>query len=296
MKLSFWTLGMPPEWSNEDFAANAAKYGYDGIDLRCTRPDEDGKPSDLGNLCILSPDVEEIGALFRGKGIEISSMLCYNSGGHGKDGGSWDEFQEEIAKHAVVGQRLGTPRIRVTIPKMPDGQVMEEYLEKIGRNVAKALDSTPGMKAIFENHVGAASALQLLQMCETVGDPRLGVFFSPDHSIVMQEDSVELCDLYSQYMHQVCFADRKLMLDDLGKFDGQFYYLRYESVGNGEGNVPAQKIFDKLKQKGWDGYVSLKWEKSARFGHHLPSGDTELPHFIEFMKSVGVESSKAAAR
>ena len=296
MKLSFWTLGMPPEWSNEDFAASAVKHGYDGIDLRCTRPDENGKPSDLGNLCILSPDVEEIGNLFRSRGIEIASMLCYNSGGHGKDAGSWDDFQEEIARHAVVGQRLGAGRIRVTIPKMPEGQVMEAYLEQIGRNVAVALDSTPGMKAIFENHVGAASALQLLQMCETVGDDRLGVFFSPDHSIVMQEDSVELCDLYSKYIHQVCFADRKLMLDDLGRFDGQFYYLRYESCGNGEGNVPARKIFDKLKEKGWDGYVSLKWEKSARFGHHLPMGDTELPRFIDFMKSVGVESSTAAAR
>jgi sugar phosphate isomerase/epimerase len=296
MKLSFWTLGMPPEWTNQDFADNAAKYGYDGIDLRCTRPDENGRPSDLGNLCILSPDVEEIGALFRSRGIAIASMLCYNSGGHGKDGGSWDDFRTEIAKHAAVGQRLGAPRIRVTIPKMPEGETMDSHLEQIGRSVAAALDETPGMKAIFENHVGAASALQLLQMCEKVGDERLGVFFSPDHSIVMQEDSVELCDLYSQYIHQVCFADRKLMLDDLGRFDGQFYYLRYEACGNGEGNVPARKIFDKLKQKGWDGYVSLKWEKSARFGHHLPSGDTELPHFIEFMKSVGVTSAAGATR
>ena len=49
------------------------------------------------------------------------------------------------------------------------------------------------------------------------------------------------------------------MLDDLGRFDGQFYYLRYESCGNGEGNVQARKIFDKLKQtqKGAGGEIQL---------------------------------------
>ncbi len=296
MKLSFWTLGMPPEWTNQDFADNAARYGYDGIDLRCTRPDENGRPSDLGNLCIASPDVEEIGQLFRSRGIELPTMLCYNSGGHGKSGGTWEDYRAEVVAHAKVAQRLGAQRIRLTISQPPTGSTMEQYLEQMGRVVLTALDETPGITAIFENHVGSASATQLLQMCQKVGDPRLGTFFSPDHSIVMQEDSVALCDEYSHWMHQVCFADRKLILEDLGKFDGQFYYLRYEAVGNGEGNVPARKIFDKLKQKGWDGYVSLKWEKSARFGHHLPGGDTELPHFIEFMKSVGVTSSAAAAR
>ena len=35
MKLSFWTLGMPP-WSNAEFAAKAAELGYEGIDIRCT--------------------------------------------------------------------------------------------------------------------------------------------------------------------------------------------------------------------------------------------------------------------
>ncbi len=296
MKLSFWTLGMPPEWTNQDFADNAAKYGYDGIDLRCTRPDENGKPSDVGNLCALSPDVEEIGKLFRDKGIEIATMLCYNSGGHGKSGGNWDEFRKEIGELAKVGKRLGAAQIRVTIPHPGEGADWDAYLEEMGRNVLGALDGAPGMKAIFENHVGAASAEQLLRMCERVGDPRLGVFYSPDHSLVMQEDLVGLVDRYAPFMHAICFADRKLVQEGLGKFDGRFYTLQYEAVGNGEGNVPAKAIFDKAKERGFDGYVALKWEKSARFGHHLPSGDTELPHFIEFMKSVGVTSSLAGAR
>src|SRR4051812_39968035 len=103
MKLSFWTLGMPPEWSNQDFADNGAKFGYDAIDLRCTRA-EDGKPTDLGNLCVESPDVEAIGETFRKAGLEIASMLCYNSGGHGKPGGSWDGLQADILTHAKVAK------------------------------------------------------------------------------------------------------------------------------------------------------------------------------------------------
>ncbi len=75
---------------------------------------------------------------------------------------------------------------------------------------------------------------------------------------------------------------------DLAKFDCRFYEVRDESFGIDECVFPAAAIFEALAEEGFDGYVSLKWEKSARFGHHLPPGDQVLGQFAEFMRQFGV--------
>ena len=104
--------------------------------------------------------------------------------------------------------------------------------------------------------------------------------------MVMQEDLLHLLDRFTP-VHHICWADRKLVQDDLAKFDGRYYYLRYESRWIGDGNVPTEKRLSKLAQHGFDDFVSLKWEKSARFGHHLPPFEAALAHFPTFMRQFG---------
>jgi len=296
MKIGFWTLGMPP-WSNDEVARRAAALGYDGVDLRCTRP-ENGKPADNGNLCIESTEaeVEATKKAFADADVEISSLLGYNRGGHGGQNTDWDALEAELVGYTKFATRVGAPRVRITVGR-PDGDTpWETYLENLWKAVQNALVEAPGVGAVFENHVGSGSATQLLEMSEKIGDPRIGVHFSPDHCLVMQEDSLNLIDRYAPWIHQVCIADRKVVQEDLGKFDGRYYYVRYETCWNGDGIVPAAKIFDKLAQKGYDGYISLKWEKSARFGLELPEGDLALAHFIGWVKSLGVKQTVAASR
>jgi hypothetical protein len=47
-------------------------------------------------------------------------------------------------------------------------------------------------------------------------------------------------------------------------------------------------MLTRLAHLGFDDYVSLKWEKSSRFGHHLPSSESALSHFAEYMRQFGV--------
>jgi len=50
-------------------------------------------------------------------------------------------------------------------------------------------------------------------------------------------------------------------------------------------------MLSKLARLGFDDYVSLKWEKSSRFGHHLPSSESALAHFPEYMRQFDVFAS-----
>src|SRR5712691_4080654 len=113
MKLSFWTLGMPP-WSNAETAKHAAELGLDGVDLRVTRA-ENGKPADRGNLCLESSeaDIEATKKAFASAGVEISSLLLYNRGGFGGPKTDWDAMEKDIVNHVRFAQRVGTNKIRV---------------------------------------------------------------------------------------------------------------------------------------------------------------------------------------
>jgi sugar phosphate isomerase/epimerase len=288
MKLAFWMLGMP-DWPNEEIARRAAAHGYQGAALRCAQRDWSRPASGPFNIAIGSSaeTIDRTRQAFAASGIEMSTLLCYNTSPCSGGKPAWEHFEQEIALHAELAARLGAPSIRFQVEGPPAGVPWPDYLIDVWRAVGRVLDTVPGMTAVAENHVARASAGQLLATAETVGDPRIGVEYSPDHSLVMQEDLLGLVDRYAPYIHGVCWADRKVVGHELGRFDGRYYHVRYESCPVGEGAIPAAEILGRLAGQGYAGYVSLKWEKSPSFGHHLPDGETALEHFPRYMRQFG---------
>ena len=294
MKLGFWTL-YDVDWTNVEIAQRAAALEYDGVDLRVAAP---GKTPGIGdNLSLSSTDQEvaRIRDVFAQANVEISSLNCYN------DSPSVSEaaFEQQIVDHARLAQKVGTSRIRFQITAgPPTGVTWDNYLLGIWRSVGRALDQVTGINAVVENHPDRANGEQLLATAEKVGDARIGVELSPDHVLVMQEKLLEVVDRYAPWIHHICMADRKVVQEDLARFDGRYYYVRYESCWIGDGIVPTSQLLTLLSQRGFDDYVSLKWEKSARFGHHLPSSESALEHYARYMRQFdGLRPvSKAAAK
>jgi sugar phosphate isomerase/epimerase len=288
MKLGFWTLGMP-QWTNEELAQQAAAFGYHGVDLRCTRP-ENGKPSGGGNLCIESTEEEVEGTrvAFERAGVEIASLHCYLPGGHADSSFDWDWFESDIAAHAALAERVGSPRIRILLGTPAEGTTWGEHFVRLWEAAQAGLKDSSDVSILFENHTGTASAGQLLEKAAEVGDPRIGVEFSPDHSVIMQEDISELLDRFTPQMFHIAIADRLLVEEDLGKFDGEYYQVRYAPAMIGEGDVPFGKIFRRLEQNGYDGYLTLKWEFSGGSSAARRSGDEVLPLFADFIRGFGI--------
>ena len=288
MKLAFWTL-YDVDWTNEEIAQRAAALGYQGVDLRVTAP---GKAQGIGqNLSLESSaeDIEHTRLAFARANVEISSLNCYNSSPSTIDAPALAAFEKEILLYAQLAQKVGTPRIRFQLTAQPaSGISWENYLDGIWRAVGRVLDAVPGINAVVENHPDRANAGQLLAAAERVQDTRIGVEFSPDHAVVMQENLFDLIQRYAPQIHQICYADRKLVQEDLARFDGRYYYVRYESCWIGDGNVPGREMLSMLSRLGFDDYVSLKWEKSSRFGHHLPSSESALEHFAQYMRQLGI--------
>lgn len=287
MKLGFWNLAMPP-WSSSEIVEQAQKYGYTGVDLRCTRPDEHGRPAGGGQLCIESPDdeVESIRQAFDGSGVEITSLLCYLPRDRSSAAMDWAWYADDVAAHAALAAKVGASKVRLGTASPAEGVSWPEHLERLWSATQAGLAGAPHIGAVFENHTGRPYTGELLAVAKGAGDRRIGVEYSPDHALVMQEDVVEVIEGHVEWIHQVCFADRRLDEETLGEFDGRFYQVRYESCLPGEGIVPAEQIFRKLQSLGYDRYVTLKWERPVTYPKEVKSGETVLPLFANFMRSL----------
>lgn len=294
MKLGFWTLGMP-NWSTAEAARRAAELGYDGIDLRCTRPGIDGQPAGGGNLSINSSDaaIEQLVSDFDEHGVEIASLLTYWPFGAG-DRTDWALLASDIDAHARLARRVGTNLMRVQLGQPDPGGSWADHLERLWPAVQAGLSDVPGVRVTLENHPGRASGEELFVLAEQFDDPRVGLVYSLDNAFVMQEDNVALIERFSEHILEVCFSDRRVVTTDLARFDGRFYYVQYEECMVGEGDLPLAEILSALAAESYAGYVSLQWKKSDTFGHHLAPGEEALEAFANVMNSLDVLGPRRA--
>jgi len=265
MKLSFWTLGMPP-WSNAEFADKAAELGYKGIDIRCTNG---------GNISADSSEAEidDVLKTYAAKGIEIASLLGYQKRGSGKEPVDWNEVESDLVRHAKLAERMGNLPFRITVGYADPSTTREEYLNNLGEAAKTAMKEVPSVRFMVQNHAGSSSAGELGDLVEKVADPRFTFGYSPDHCYEEHEDPIEMAERYAPVISQLHIADRKKLPDG-----------HYAACWIGDGIEPHAKIVETLAKRGFDGWVSLKWER----GGDLPLGDTLLPHYVQYMKSLGV--------
>lgn len=285
MKLGFWTLGMP-NWSNAETARRAADLGYDGVDLRCTRPGADGRPSGGGNVSIATPDAELTKLVddFEESRVEVASLLTYWPFGGGERV-DWGQLEVDVDAHARLAHRMGTGLMRVQLGQPDPDRTWAEHLELLWPAIQAGLADSPDVRVTLENHPGRASGEQLFRLARQFDEPRIGLVYSLDNAYVMQEDNVVLIEEYTDHIFEVCFSDRRVVSDDLARFDGRFYYVRYEECMVGDGDLPLAAIFAALDGSGYDGYVSLQWKKSDTFGHHLAPGEEALIAFAQVVRS-----------
>lgn len=271
MKLSFWTLGMPA-WSNPEFADRAAQLGYGGIDLRLTNG---------GNVTMESSEAEidDVMRTYAAKGVGIASLLAYQKRGDGKSPVDWGEVEADLVAHAKLAQRMNNTPVRITVGYTDPSTSWDTYLANLASATKTAVREVPTVTFMYQNHAGSATAEQLGALTEKLADPQIRFGFSPDHCFAEGEDPLALARHYGPLIQQLHIADRKKQEDGT-----------YAACWIGDGVVPHAAILETLAKHGFDGWVSLKWERGAR--SEMPQGDVVLPHFVQYIKGLDVPASR----
>lgn len=232
MKISFTTMATPGLTPRMQFE-EAKRYGFDGVDLRMIERGMGEIPKSL------TPKEAQTLRL-QTQGVEVPVLMCYNE----KIQAGSKEMETSLLEYMKIAAMLGAPAIRI-FTGLLKGRQDRDMLIAILKSVLEK-DRT-GTAIAMQNHINCSVTLhQALDVCETINDPRISLILSPDHAVLLNEPYEEILPELAAYTSQLYVAD---MSPD------------HKPVLPGQGIMPYTRILQSLCRNGFDGYVTLKWEK-----------------------------------
>jgi sugar phosphate isomerase/epimerase len=265
-KLSFTTMGTP-ELDHRGAIELALELGLGGVDLRCADHLGEIRPgSDDAHLRAVHHDFERAG-------LSIPGVLCYHAIGSEDDG--WiDAYGEHVADHLRLAAAIGAQAIRVWGVRPGEGRSSKELVPGTAQAIGDALArDDSGVGIVMQNHLGFGTARDAVAIADHLDDPRFGLVYSPDHTLLYEPAIDEtLAEQVRGLTHEVYVAD--LVRGNDG----------HRWVFPGEGEVPLRETVAELDAAGFSGFFSFKWEKI--WNPDLPDARAALPRFLAFMRSL----------
>ncbi len=267
MKLAFTTLGCP-DWDLPTIVRRAREYGYDGVDFRGY-----GQTIPVYTLPEFTTRCEDTVTLFRESGLEVpcfstSALVAANPGA----------ALAEIAAYAPLCQRFGAKFLRV----FGGGEFAEteraQYLERAVSTLRQALPIAEAwdVTLLFETHDAWMDSRHTRRIMESVDSPRVGVLWDVHHPYrYAGESPAETWQRLGPWIRNTHWKDSCLRP---GTERG------YELCLLGEGDLPLAEIMHTLQAGGYDGYLTLEWEK--RWVPELAEPEVAFPHFVAYMQQL----------
>jgi sugar phosphate isomerase/epimerase len=242
MKISVSTLGCPT-WSLSEILANCLQYGYGGIELR-------GIEGHLDITC--SPYFATPAAIaatkrqFEDVGLAISAIDCSAQFASLR---GIEQSRAEARAAIDLAQALGARFIRVFGGEASDGESRETGTERLVEELFVLGDYAydRNVSVLLENHDAYVSGIQLAEVISRVRHSAVGALWDVHNSVVAGESlsaSISALRPFLRFVH----------VKDSRSSDGAYCLL-------GEGDQPIRESVLKLVEHGYDGYISVEWEK-----------------------------------
>ena len=204
--------------------------------------------------------------------IEPCMLACYCDFTH-PDVGQRAQELTDLKADIALAKALGAKFIRVTAGQNHPGTEREVGMRWVIDGFRRALDEVErqGITLAYENHTKGAPwdywdfsqpSEIFLEILDALSDTPLGVCFDTANPLVLGEDVLALLEAVIQRVVVLHIFD----LRAVGVF---------EPVRVGTGASPIPQIFSRMKQAGYDGWLSI--EEASRMG---PDGFTESIAFV----------------
>ncbi|MER5321111.1 sugar phosphate isomerase/epimerase family protein [Streptosporangium roseum] len=240
MRPSFSTLGLPGAGLSEAIGI-ATAYGCDGLELRL-HPDTGvhvGLPGAGARRTAPPADRAGVRAAVAAAGLEISVLAGYvGICAPGEDG----PVIEALTAELVLAADLGAPGVRV-FPRGEDPAVGARRLRAVAPEAGRL-----GVRVLVETHDAMPTGAAVARLLDEAGEP---------------EAVGALWDLLHPWRHGESPADTLAALGD------RLAYVQVKDAGPdltpvpmGEGAVPLEEAGTLLRERGYDGWVSLEWERT----------------------------------
>ena len=252
MKTSFTTMATPG-LSLDEIIDAAKKYKFDCVDLRVRN---DGEiPADLTDK-----QADDVKSKLDKAGIKLLSLFCYNDTiKSGKE-----NMEKSILKHIEIAEKIDAVGVRIFSGKIETDEefedlciVLENVLEKYKGNI----------NIFMQNHSSnGLSCKQGINLCDRVKDSRLSFIFSPDECFKTSEE-------YMDILPEIAKITKQMYIADITK------EKKYCLIGDGV--IKFKEIIGQMKDNGFDGYLTLKWEKC--WCDYLPFYEEGFKSFFRYL-------------
>jgi fatty-acyl-CoA synthase len=220
------------------------EYGYGGLELRLLG----GEPID-----VLSLDA----GTRRGVGTTLARaaipLVCLDTSIE-----LAQPFDRELPAAIELASEWGAPAVRVF------GGASGE-LDDIARRLELVLGRAEelGVTIALETHDSFASAVRVGELLQLVGSPSFGTIWDVHHPYRFGEAPADVLRALGARVHLVHLKDARRRDDE------------WELVALGEGEVPVRESLAALRAAGYDGWLTLEWEK--RWHPELAEPEVALP-------------------
>lgn len=273
MKRGFSTLACM-QASVEELVEACKKYGMEGVEIRLGK---DG--SVLGATD--KRELTEIRRKCRNAGVTVTNLgsdLCFT--GHEE---TIPDFVGDMITYASL---VGARGIRVFLgyfsqkvdsdPPVPDYQGIVKHLKRLCEMAAEK-----SVEIWVETHNEFATGKVLKKLLQDVACDNLKVLWDVMHPI---EDGETVQETWQTIGGSVAHVHLK---DGYKRQDESWHDFCYTPMGEGE--LPLGEALEQLKNGGYEGYLSLEWERLWR--PELASCENTLDwilgHYAEYMERQG---------
>ncbi len=267
MKLSVTTLGCP-DWDMPTLIESLREYGFDSVDFRGYKGE-----MEIYKLAEFSSGAEETHKRIAAAGLEVS---CFSSSVKliSQDLAS---SIAEVREYARLCKLFGTRYIRVfggSLEGMDRAQAVETVVGNLQPLAAVA--KSHGVKLLLETHDDWTDCKHVKAVMEQVDTEAVGVLWDVHHPYRMiGEKPAHTWEMIGQWVAYTHWKDSRLKPEGTGDFE---YCL------TGEGNIPLRDIYHLLRNKGYQGYFTLEWEK--KWHPQIAEPEAAFPQYVQYMRRL----------
>jgi sugar phosphate isomerase/epimerase len=263
MKLSVSTLGCPT-WTLDEVLARCPGYGYDAIELRGIGNELDlTKTPDFGSTAAVAATKQRI--LDAGLVVSaVDSSVQFSNA-------ALTQHNIDHGKSSIdLAAGLGAPFVRVFGGAVPEGVERSTAVELVADGLTVLGEhalANGGVIVVLETHDAFSTGAQVVDVLARTDHPRVAALWDLHHPFRHGEAPERTARLLGA---RVKFAHVK------DSRPGEGYCLL------GDGDIPVVECLQQLRQIGYDGYVSVEWEK--RWHPSIPEPEIAFPQYADKLR------------
>ncbi len=265
MRIAGHTMGTP-EYTVAEAIDLFASLGMEGIEAICH---EDYRSAIRPDISIEA--LRELRDRAAGQGIQFAAITPYATDLNAEDPTLMAAHQDLLCRAIDIARELGAGCVRAYAGRETGGPGRDDRLRRLAgaaQRPASAAEKA-GVRLGFENHFNtlADSARATVDVVRAVNHPAVGIVYDQSNLTMLgTEDHTVAIPLQAPFLVHVHVKDMRFKAQAPQQTSGKVEALPADakptvSLPVGEGEMPWKDILAALKRTGYDGWLSIEYER-----------------------------------